>query len=442
MTFKRHRAQQWLWNAEKMTKFKNTTMRIRFVLPLIVSASPACGDDVGVADDDESTIHTGGDSGAGGTSSGVGGLAPNGGTPSLGSGGRAVDPTDTGGSGGRPNSSGGSTSGGGAGDTGGTGTGGMAVGGAETGGAGGGDTGGAGTGGELGEIPRFVGNITTFNSIDTDGLVYSDYWDQITPENAGKWGSIQGSVNSAPNWASLDAIYAYAQDKGIVFKQHAFIWGSQQPSGSISESDVREWMNSFCERYPATRLIDVVNEPPPHTTPSYTDAIGGGTNGNWLWITNSFKWAREACPDAILILNDFNNIEWSNDNQHFIDIVHAVLDGGGPIDALGAQAHDLDNGAVSFDTVNRLLDKMHNDTGLPVYITEMDLSYTDDQQQLSGYERYFPLFWGKDYVPGVTIWGWIYGKTWNLAPNSGLVRDGQSRSAMQWLMDELGRPAP
>lgn len=301
---------------------------------------------------------------------------------------------------------------------------------------------GPGAGGSNGEIPRFVGNITTYNTVDTDGFVYSDYWDQITPENAGKWGSVQGSASSAPNWTTLDAIHDYSVSKGIVFKQHAFVWGTQQPGGSISEANVKDWMNSFCERYPGTRIIDVVNEPPPHTTPSYVNAIGGGTNGNWQWITNSFIWAREACPDAILILNDYNNIEWSNDNQHFIDIVKTVVQNGGPIDAVGAQAHDLDNGSVSFQTVERLLNKLHTDTGLPVYITELDISTTDDQQQLNLYKQYFPFFWEKDFIPGITIWGWIYGKTWNQASNSGLIRSGQPRPAMEYLMNELGRPVP
>src|SRR5690606_27831812 len=120
----------------------------------------------------------------------------------------------------------------------------------------------------------------------------------ITPENAGKRGSIQRTRTSAPDWTTLDALYNHAMATGLVFKQHAFIWGTQQPIGDITEEDVRGWMHAFCERYPRTHLIDVVNEPPPHTTPSYADAIGGGTNGNWQWITNAFTWAREACPNA------------------------------------------------------------------------------------------------------------------------------------------------
>jgi endo-1,4-beta-xylanase len=293
-----------------------------------------------------------------------------------------------------------------------------------------------------GELPFFVGNITTQNQVDTDGLVFSTYWDQITPENAGKWGNVQSSAGSAYRWDTLDAIYDYAEEHGIIFKEHAFVWGSQQPGGSIDEAAVRNWMMEFCTRYPNTPLIDVVNEPPPHTTPSYVNAIGGGTNGDWAWVANSFKWAREACPDSILILNDFNMIEWTNDANHIIGIVQAIQDQGAPIDALGAQAHDLDNGAVSFQTVQTLLQRVHDETGLPLYITEMDISSDNDQTQLELYQRYFPLFRDAEHVKGITIWGWIYGKTWSYAAQSGLIRNGGPRPAMTWLMEELGRPVP
>jgi endo-1,4-beta-xylanase len=198
-------------------------------------------------------------------------------------------------------------------------------------------------------------------------------------------------------------------------------------------------MQSFCNRYPQTRLIDVVNEPPPHTTPSYANAIGGGTNGNWQWIVNAFTWARQYCPNAILIFNDYNNIEYGDQNQHFIDIVTTIKAAGAPIDAVGAQAHGL-SGGVTATTMRNLLTKLHNDTGLPVYITEYDIDIVDDQGQLDRYQQHFPFFLQTEWIHGVTIWGWIHGATW--VPNSGLIRNGQPRPAMTWLMQQLGRPAP
>jgi endo-1,4-beta-xylanase len=370
--------------------------------------------------------------GAGGTAGSTAGSGAGGGAGSMGAGG------GTGGGGGGAGAAGRGGTGGAAGRGGASGSSGS--GGSTAGRGGSGGSGGSiaptGAGGRL----QFVGNITTYNAVDTDGKVFSTYWDQISPENAGKWGSVQSSAGATFNWRTLDAIYDYTQQKGILFKEHTFIWGSQQPGGSINEANVKTWMTEFCKRYPNTRLIDVVNEPPPHTTPSYANSIGGGTNGNWQWITNAFKWAREACPNAILLLNDYNNIEWSNDNSHFISIVRAIKTGGAPIDAVGAQAHDLDHGSVSMGTVTNLLNKLGTDTALPIYITEMDLSTTDDNQQLQMYQRYFPLFRDSPHVRGITIWGWIYGKTWSPSPNSGLIRNGSFRPAMTWLMQQLGRP--
>lgn len=289
-------------------------------------------------------------------------------------------------------------------------------------------------------LPKFIGNITTGrNSVDTNDRTFSTYWDQITPENAGKWGSVQQNASSDFNWTTLDAVYDYAQRTGIIFKQHTFVWGSQQPGGNIGEAEVKNWMREFCARYPNTPLIDVVNEPPPHTTPAYANSIGGGTNGNWQWIVNSFNWAREACPDSILILNDYNNIEWADQNQHFINIAKTVLAAGAPIDAVGAQAHGLTSG-VSTDTMKNLITKLHNDTGLPVYITEYDIAQPDDQAQLQKYREHMPFFLETEWIHGITIWGWIYGSTW--VNGSGLIRNGTPRPAMTWLMEELGRPAP
>jgi endo-1,4-beta-xylanase len=286
---------------------------------------------------------------------------------------------------------------------------------------------------------KFVGNITTGNSMDTNGLVFSDYWDQVTPENAGKWGSVQNAAGGARNWGALDAIYDYTEQKGIAFKEHTFIWGAQQPSGNITQAEVQSWMQELCTRYPNTRLIDVVNEPPPHTEPSYANAIGGGTNGDWQWIVNAFTWAHEYCPNATLILNDYNNIEIGNQNQHFIDIVKAIQARGAPINAVGAQAHGL-SGGNSTQTMIPLLTKLHDDTGLPVYITEYDINQNDDATQLARVQEHFSFFLDTEWVHGVTVWGWIFGRTW--VASSGLVRNGAPRPAMVWLMDQLGRPVP
>lgn len=285
---------------------------------------------------------------------------------------------------------------------------------------------------------KFFGNITTGNSVNPSGLNYAHYWDQISPENAGKWGSVQSSPTSAFNWGTLDAIYSYTNTNNIIFKEHCFVWGSQQPSGTPTEAQVENWIKSFCARYPNTKLIDVVNEPPPHTTPNYTANLGAGESGTYPWITKAFKLARQYCGSAILILNDYNTIEYSGDESHFISIVSDIKTNGAPIDAAGAQAHAAHSFSAS--TIQTNVNALASGTGLPVYITEFDIPESSDSTQLSVLQALFPVFWNTASVHGITYWGWIAGQTWETG--SGLVNGTAPRSAMTWLMGQLSRPVP
>ncbi|HYQ42093.1 MAG TPA: endo-1,4-beta-xylanase [Polyangiaceae bacterium] len=390
------------------------------------------GDEGGSFTEDGSMHSSGAPSAAG--KSGTSG-SPAAGTPgAAGAGAGAGGAQARGGSGG----SFGGTAGGG---YGGTSQGGSSVGGrggmSGTAGASGHSSAGAASGGAP-ALGKFVGNITTGSSIDTGGMKFSKYWDQITPENAGKWGSIQRSASGDFNWSAMDAIYEYTETNHIIFKQHTFVWGSQQPSGTPTLAQVENWIKSFCQRYPNTRLIDVVNEPPPHTTPNYTANLGAGETGTYGWITKAFKLARQYCPGAVLIMNDYNNIEYGDQESHFIDIVKQIKAAGAPIDAVGCQSHALRT--MSASQLQKNLDTMASQTGLPIYITEYDIGEANDATQLATYKAQIPIFRNTAAVKGVTIWGWINGRTW--VANTGLVNGTTPRSAMTWLMGELGRPVP
>ena len=284
--------------------------------------------------------------------------------------------------------------------------------------------------------PKFVGNITTNGAVRSD---FIKYWDQITPENEGKWGSVE-ATRGTMNWAGLDAVYNYAQQHGIPFKQHTLVWGSQQPSWisglspAEQAAEVEEWIRLFCERYPNVALIDVVNEPPPHTTPPYMNAIGGAGSTGYDWIVWAFQKARQYCPKAILILNDYNVLRWA-DADNFIKIANAVK-GSGYVDALGSQSHGQETQTLS-DLQTRLNNLIA--VGLPIYISEYDVSTQDDAQQKTIMEQQLTLFWNTPQIKGITLWGYVYGSTWSQAPYSGLIRDDMPRPAMTWLMNFLGR---
>jgi endo-1,4-beta-xylanase len=368
---------------------------------------------------------TSGAAGAGGTNAGAssGGVA---GTGTGGAGGSSV----TGGSAG----SGGK--GGSAGSAGKGGTAGSAGKGGTAGGAGKGGT--AGTGGTSAPASKFVGNITTRNQVRSD---FINFWNQITPENEGKWGTIE-ATRDRMNWAGTDAVRDYAHQHNIPYKGHTLVWGSQQPdwitglSASEQRAEVEEWIREFCTRYPDVAMIDVVNEPPPHTTPPYMNAIGGAGTSGYDWIVQSFVWAHQYCPNAVLMLNDYNNIEYEADVQRTITIVQAILAAGAPIDAVGAQSHDVYR--LQTSVVSGFINRVASQTGLPVYITEYDIDLASDSEQSTVMQAQFPMFLNNVNVAGITIWGYVSGQTWK--PNTGLMSSsGQQRPAMVWLMDFLGR---
>jgi GH35 family endo-1,4-beta-xylanase len=276
----------------------------------------------------------------------------------------------------------------------------------------------------------FVGNITTNGAVRSDFL---QYWDQITPENEGKWASVE-ATRDVYNWSGLDRAYNFAIQNNIPFKQHTFVWGNQSPgwinslSASEQAAEIEEWIRDYCARYPLTAMIDVVNEATPGHAPAAYAQSAFGSN----WIIRTFQLARQYCPNAVLILNDYNVLSW-NTNE-FIQMATPVINAG-VVDALGLQGHGLESWSLT--DISMKLNQVAA-LGLPIYISEYDVARTNDQEQLSIMQTQFPLFYNHPSVEGITLWGYVVGSTW--VNGSGLIQsNGTPRPAMTWLRNYLGR---
>lgn len=287
---------------------------------------------------------------------------------------------------------------------------------------------------------KFLGNITTSWNVDAGGGVpaYYKLWNQITCENESKWSSVEGTKGSF-NWG-CDKAFNYAKQHNFTYKFHALVWGAQYPGWleSLSAKDrfaaLTNWFNKAKAKYSTLPMIDVVNEAVgmhQQGNPMMKETLGGGGKTGYDWLIKAFEMAYERWPDAILIYNDYNSLRW--DVDAYITLVQTLRDAGAPIDAYGNQSHDVTD--ISTSELSSVLKKQQDALQMPMFITELDIDKADDAQQKAQYQKVLPLMWEAPYCAGVTLWGYVLGKTW--VDNSGLYRGSAERPAMTWIKEYM-----
>ncbi|WP_339833992.1 endo-1,4-beta-xylanase [Paenibacillus sp. FSL R7-0272] len=276
---------------------------------------------------------------------------------------------------------------------------------------------------------KFLGNIIA-NQVPNN---FSPYWNQVTPENSTKWGAVEGTRN-VMNWGQADMAYNYAKNNKMPFKFHTLVWGNQAPnwmnglSATDQRNEVIQWIRAAGQRYSQSEFVDVVNEPL-HAKPAFHNAIGGDGQTGWDWVIWSFQQARQAFPNSKLLINEYGIIGDPAKADRYIQIIN-LLKNRGLVDGIGIQAHYFNMDNVSVNTMNTVLNKLQA-TGLPVYVSELDMT-GDDNTQLQRYQQKFPVLWKHPAVKGVTLWGYNENQTWT--SGSHLIRsNGTERPAMQWL---------
>ena len=305
---------------------------------------------------------------------------------------------------------------------------------------------------------KFVGNITTRGQVRSD---FTELWNQITAENECKWASIEGT-RGRYNWSGCDAAFNWAKNNGGHFKFHALVWGSQYPnwlnglSADETKKAITAWMDAVKEHYPEIEMIDVVNEAIKSGGKYHSNygsqgnnniiAALGGDNGNYEFVAEAFRMARDRWPNAILIYNDYNTVQWQKNEG--IDLIQKLKKAGAPVDAYGLQAHDMmsqgggqggtggGGSCLSINTLKSTIEEIWNKTQIPLFISEYDIFTSNDDVQKQCYSEQISYFMENEHIAGITIWGYIYGATWNDG-TSGIIKDGKDRAAMTWLKQYL-----
>ncbi|HEX6024155.1 MAG TPA: endo-1,4-beta-xylanase [Solirubrobacter sp.] len=330
---------------------------------------------------------------------------------------------------------------------------------------------------------KWLGSINSFTQPQ-----FLQFFNQVTPENAGKWGSAAGTTQTgAMRWTQLDQAYNFAQTNEIPFNFHVLLWGNQQPTWMATLppgeqlEEIKKWFAAVAARYPNIEWLQVVNEPtwdpPDGSTPknagsnfassgNYVQALGGanGTDGTgYDWVLNAFRLAKQYFPNTKLMLNDVAITGMTAATDEYLKIIN-ILKRENLIDTIGIQAHAFEfipnnpnvpsiPGHPYEPTMDMAVHKANLDrlaaTGVPIQVTELDLDgfavdgVPGDEMQLSYYRQVVPTFWEHPSVEGITLWGWRQPNHWRNAQNAPIIlSNGTLKPAAHWLFNYVRGIAP
>lgn len=179
-----------------------------------------------------------------------------------------------------------------------------------------------------------------------------------------------------------DRIAAFAKAHGLRFFGHTLVWYAQKPPAfeRLDETRAnfgqayRNYILAVVGRYRGQTVgWDVVNEAIEEDGEGWRDSLWSQRLGRLDHMVRAFEHAREADPDAVLFLNDYNLESLPKKRASFLKLAEALLVAGAPLTGLGTQTHvaaDLPAGAITAAI------KDLASLGLPVHVSEMDVSLT------------------------------------------------------------------
>ena len=181
------------------------------------------------------------------------------------------------------------------------------------------------------------------------------------------------SQRGKPRYEYTDKVVEWCRQRGIRLKGHPLLWGNQagippwsqgQPSPEIQRQRVLEIMQRYQGRI---EFWEVVNEPSHLAEPK---------------IDEPYRWARQADPQAYLIVNDYHVL--ADGCPGFLKLVTEAKQNGVPFDGIGIQAHEPRTMRFPLDRVQEILDQ-YASLGKELHITEF--TPTSSGQKITGSHR-------------------------------------------------------
>lgn len=204
------------------------------------------------------------------------------------------------------------------------------------------------------------------------------------------------------NWSEADQFIEFAEKHDMLVRGHTLLWHNQVPGWFFTDPDdpsqpaSSELLLSRMENHIKTIVgkykgrvysWDVVNEVISDNSGLRGDQEGskwksiiGDLDGDGLdsdYIEYAFRFAREADPDAKLIINDYGMEGSARKRRDMYDLVKSMLEKGVPVDGVGLQMHLSIFGPTPREieeTIELFATLKEYNPDFTVEVTEMDMS--------------------------------------------------------------------
>ena len=212
----------------------------------------------------------------------------------------------------------------------------------------------------------------------------------VEPEDVFKWWVVRREQGSF-DFREGDAVVGFASAHSMKVRGHCLVWDHTNPDWLAQGHFTSAQMSQLLQEHIAAVMKhyagqvfawDVVNEAIDENgrfrdSPWYNQPGIGFSGKGSAYVEQTFRWAREADPHALLFYNEGGGAEGMNRKS---DAMYAMAKDfkrrGVPIDGVGLQMHisqlDFDRAGVSAN-IARL-----TALGLQVHITELDVSLPVD----------------------------------------------------------------
>ncbi len=246
-------------------------------------------------------------------------------------------------------------------------------------------------------------------------------FDTVTAENVMKWESLEPQ-RGVYTYEEADKLIAFAKKNGQKVRGHTLLWHNQNPAwltnGDFTSAELRAILREHVintVRHFKGKIWqwDVANE--------VIDDNAQLRNSFWLqklgpsYISDVFRWAREADPKAKLFINDYNVEDVNAKSNAYYALVQQLRAEGVPIDGFGAQGHHTTGYAPR--TMQQNLQRFQ-DLGMDTAVTEVDVRMpmpsdnTKMQAQANVYSTMLKACLLTSRCISYTVWGFTDKYSW------------------------------